>query len=74
MYMEKAGVVLGAPVVGFDVIIENPTEDPDTVRWGIIEANSLPFIDLHYLPLHGTPSNPASAVWDLWFPNTALKI
>lgn len=65
-YMEKAGVTISAPVIGFDVIIENPEQDPDTQRWGIIEANSLPFIDLHYLPLHGTPSNPASAVWDMW--------
>jgi len=66
-YIEKAGVAVAAPVIGFDLIIENPETDPDTQRWGIIEANSLPFIDLHYLPLHGTPSNPASAVWDMWF-------
>jgi len=65
-YLEKAATTLGVPVVGFDLIIENPEADPDTQKWGIIEANSLPFIDLHYLPLHGTPSNVAAAVWDLW--------
>lgn len=66
-YLEKAAQVVTSPIIGFDLIIENPESDPDLERWGIIEANSLPFIDLHYLPLHGTPSNPASAVWDLWF-------
>jgi len=65
-YLEKAGSELSAPVVGFDLIIPDPETDPDTQRWGIIEANSLPFIDLHYLPLYGIPSNPAAQVWDLW--------
>ena len=73
-YMEKAGDAISAPVIGFDLIIEHPESDPDTQRWGIIEANSLPFIDLHYLPLYGTPSNPASAVWDMWFENATSKI
>lgn len=65
-YLEKAATGLNVPVVGFDVIIPNPEKDPDAQEWGIIEANSLPFIDLHYLPLYGTPSNPAASVWDLW--------
>jgi cyanophycin synthetase len=65
-YLEKAAAILHTPLVGFDMVIENPEEDPDGQRWGIIEANGLPYIDLHYLPLHGTPSQTASAVWDLW--------
>ncbi|MEK7509793.1 MAG: hypothetical protein AAB605_03715 [Patescibacteria group bacterium] len=65
-HLERAAQVLQVPVVGFDLIIENPEAHPDTQEWGIIEANSLPFIDLHYLPLYGTPSNVASHVWDLW--------
>lgn len=72
-YLEKAGKGLAAPVVGFDLIIPKPEEDPDTQKWGIIEANSLPFIDLHYLPLYGKPSNPAAKVWDLWSFDTASK-
>ena len=63
---KKAGQVLEAPVIGFDLIIEDPTLDPDTQRFGIIEANSLPFIDLHYFALEGTPINLAENVWDLW--------
>lgn len=65
-YLKKAAQGLQVPVVGFDLIIPDPEVDPDVQEWGIIEANSLPFIDLHYLPLHGKPSNPAAAVWDLW--------
>ncbi|MFZ2593939.1 MAG: hypothetical protein WAX38_04175 [Minisyncoccia bacterium] len=64
--IERAALLLAVPVVGFDLIIEHPEQDPDTQRWGIIEANSLPFIDLHYLPLFGVPSRVAKNVWDLW--------
>ena len=63
-YLERAAAVLGAPIVGFDLIIENPESDPDAQRWGIIEANGVPYIDLHYLPLTGTPSMVAISVWD----------
>ena len=64
--LTRAGDVLGVPLVGFDFIIEDITLDPDTVRWGIIEANSLPFIDLHHFPVEGEPINVAAKVWDMW--------
>ena len=63
---KKAGEIVEAPVIGFDLIIEDPTKDPDTQHWGIIECNSLPFIDLHYFALEGEPINLAKNVWDLW--------
>lgn len=69
-YVENAAQELDVPVVGFDLIIPDPETDPDAQQWGIIEANSLPFIDLHYLPLYGAPSNPAAQVWDMWAPDT----
>ena len=65
-YLKRAGDALNAPVIGFDFIIPNITEDPDNQRWGIIEANSLPFINLHHFPIEGTPINAAAKVWDLW--------
>lgn len=64
--MEQAALAIGTPLVGFDLMIPDPESDPDNQRWGVIEANSLPYIDLHYLPLEGTPSNVAAAVWNLW--------
>jgi D-alanine-D-alanine ligase-like ATP-grasp enzyme len=67
--MERAARALQTPLVGFDLIIPDPERDPDAQTWGVIEANSLPYIDLHYLPLEGTPSNVAASVWDLWGPS-----
>lgn len=63
---EKAAALVDAPVVGFDLITTDPTSDPDSVRWGIIECNSLPFIDLHYYALEGEPNNIAPHIWNLW--------
>lgn len=64
--LKKAGDALNTPLVGFDFIIPDPTKDANTQKWGIIEANSLPFINLHHFPLEGTPQNVAQKVWDLW--------
>mgnify|MGYP006366473691 FL=1 len=63
---KKAGEIVSVPVAGFDLIIEDPSSDPDTQNWGIIECNSLPFIDLHYFALEGEPVNVATFIWDLW--------
>ena len=64
--LEKASQVVGLSVVGFDCIIPDPTKDQSTQRWGIIECNTLPFIDLHYYALEGKPRNIAGMIWDLW--------
>ncbi len=67
-FLKKAGDSIGCIVVGFDFIINDVTVDPDTQKWGIIEANSLPFIDLHHAPLAGAPINVAAKIWNLWKP------
>ncbi|MDQ5950673.1 MAG: cyanophycin synthetase, partial [Patescibacteria group bacterium] len=64
--LKKAGDVLNTPLVGFDFIIPDPTKKASDQKWGIIEANSLPFINLHHFPLEGTPQNVAGKIWDLW--------
>ena len=63
---KKASELIEAPVAGFDLIIEDPTKDPGLQQLGIIECNSLPFLDLHYFALEGTPIHLGSNVWDLW--------
>ena len=63
---EKAAKIVGLSVVGFDAIIPDPTKPSDSQHWGIIECNSLPFIDLHYYALEGKPRNIAGMIWDLW--------
>jgi cyanophycin synthetase len=65
-WVEKTAQLMNAPLVGFDLIIGDPSADPDTQVWGILEANTVPYIDIHTDPLYGTPSNVAAAVWDLW--------
>ncbi len=65
-YLKKAGEVMEASIVGFDVIIPDPKQDPDEQRWGIIECNSLPFIDLHYYAFEGPVIDLAKDIWDLW--------
>jgi cyanophycin synthetase len=62
----KAGKVVQASIVGFDLIIGDPTSDPDTQVWGVIECNSMPYIDLHYYAYEGTPLDLSKNVWDLW--------
>ncbi len=64
--LEQAGRVVDFPVIGFDFIIPDITKDPREQKWGIIEANSLPFIDLHHHPVEGPAINVAGMVWDLW--------
>ncbi|MBP6883976.1 MAG: hypothetical protein KBC06_01975 [Candidatus Pacebacteria bacterium] len=64
--LTKAASVVGLPVIGFDVIVPEPTLDANTQKWGIIECNTLPFIDLHYYALEGKPQNIAGAIWDFW--------
>ena len=64
--LEKAARVTGLAVAGFDCIIPDPTMPADSQRWGIIECNTLPFIDLHYFALEGKPRNIAGMVWDMW--------
>ncbi len=62
--LEKAARVVDDPVLGFDFISLDITRDPDTVRWGIIECNAMPFINLHHDPLEGKPVNVAGLLWD----------
>lgn len=64
--IERAARITELPVVGFDLIIESPHKGPGEQRWGIIEANSMPWIELHSHPRYEEPSNVAAAIWDLW--------
>ena len=61
----QAAKVLNDPIVGFDFIIPDITKSFKDQKCGFIEANSLPFINLHHDPLKGQPQNVASAVWDM---------
>lgn len=64
--IEKAANVTGLHIVGFDIIIPDPQRPADSQKWGFIESNSLPWIDLHATPYYGDPIDLSASVWDLW--------
>lgn len=64
--LEKAVGITGLAVAGFDCIVPDPTAPANSQKWGIIECNTLPYIDLHYYALEGKPKNIAGMIWDLW--------
>lgn len=66
---ERIAKVLDDPLVGID-FITNDIRAPWTAepRAGVIECNSLPFIDLHHYPFAGTPRDAAGALWEIVFP------
>ncbi len=67
--LEKAANVLGSPLVGIDFIIKDIGKSwKEQEKCGIIECNSLPFVDLHHYPISGTPRDVAGALWELVFP------
>ncbi|MFA5827706.1 MAG: hypothetical protein WC839_04440, partial [Candidatus Paceibacterota bacterium] len=72
--LEKLGAYLKDPLVGVDFIIEEITKSwKEEQHCGIIECNSLPFIDLHHYPLFGKPNNVAAKLWDLAMPESKIE-
>lgn len=71
--LEKLGEYLKDPLVGVDFIMEDITKPwTEEQHCGIIECNSLPFIDLHHYPLFGKPNNIAGKLWDLVIPESKI--
>jgi D-alanine-D-alanine ligase-like ATP-grasp enzyme len=71
--LEHVGRFLADPLIGVDFIIEDITKSwKEEPHCGIIECNSLPFIDLHHYPLFGKPNNIAGKLWDLVLPESKI--
>lgn len=69
--LEHVGKFLNDPLVGVDFIIEDVTKSwKEEQHCGIIECNSLPFIDLHHYVMFGKPNNVAGKLWDLVLPES----
>lgn len=65
--LEHAAHVVDDPLIGFDFITPDIERDPgalmrEGMRWGVIECNGVPFINLHHDPLEGEPVNVAACV------------
>ncbi len=61
---EKVAQVCGAPILGLDLICKDISRPHSEQEFGIIEANSLPYIDMHHYPSSGEKQNVASAILD----------
>lgn len=71
LLFEYVAEQLGDPLVGIDFMIEDITKSwKEQKRCGVIECNSLPFIDLHLFPLRGKPRNTAAQLWDTIWPDS----
>ena len=71
---EYVAEVLEDPLVGIDFMIDDITKSwKEQKRCGVIECNSLPFIDLHLFPLRGKPRNTAAMLWDTIWPDSKPK-
>ncbi len=62
--LEAAASAIGDPFIGFDFIIKHIDQSPENQKWGIIECNGVPFINLHHDPIEGPSNNVARWVWD----------
>jgi D-alanine-D-alanine ligase-like ATP-grasp enzyme len=71
--LERAAKVIKDPFLGFDFITTDVSADPDITKWGIIECNTVPFINLHHHPLEGESINVAKMVLDYLERNTNLS-
>lgn len=62
--LEKAAAAVADPLIGFDFIISDIAGDPQNQKWGVIECNGLPFINLHYDPIEGSTNEVAKPLWN----------
>lgn len=68
---KKIDKLVAVPLHGIDFItidISKPWHEISDC--GIIEFNSLPFIEMHHNPLVGQPRDAMAALWDIVFPNS----
>ena len=71
--LEHVAFFLKNDVVGVDFIMKDITQPWfKQKRSGVIECNSLPFIDLHKYVLFGTSNNVAAKLWDLILPESKI--
>lgn len=55
---------LNVPLIGLDVITDDISRPYYGITFGINEANSVPYVDMHHFPSHGKSRNVAMAILD----------
>jgi len=72
--LEHVAKFLADPLIGVDFIMEDITKSwKEEPHCGIIECNSLPFIDLHHYVMFGKSNNVAGKLWDLVLPESKIN-
>ena len=61
---EKISRLCGAPLIGLDFICQDISRPYHQQECAILEANSLPYIDMHHYPVTGKPRNVAGLIMD----------
>lgn len=60
----KTAELLQADLVGIDFIAPDITKSHKEQKTAVLEANSLPYIDMHQYPSDGQPDLVAEIIWD----------
>ncbi len=72
---EKVAVVIGDSIIGIDFIIEDISKSwKEQYPCGVIECNSVPFLDLHHFPLRGNVVDTSGALWDIVWPEAKVVL
>jgi len=70
---KKISALCGAPVIGIDFIVPDIARPHHRQMCGVIEINSLPYIDMHHYPTTGKARNVASQILDHYFAHAAFS-
>jgi cyanophycin synthetase len=67
---EEIARLTKAPILGIDFIIRDISKSwKDSPGCGVIECNSMPFVDTHHLPFEGAPRDIMGPIWEAVFPD-----
>ncbi|MBI4088936.1 hypothetical protein HY415_02465 [Candidatus Kaiserbacteria bacterium] len=69
---KKVGALCAAPVIGIDFISPDISRSYREQKCAMLEANSLPYIDMHHYPVTGQARNVAGAVLDHWIASQSI--
>lgn len=61
----KIARLFDTQIIGIDLICEDIALPHWEQSFGIIETNSLPYVDMHAVPSHGEPDPVAEKAWDI---------
>src|SRR3989344_8932368 len=61
---EKISRLCGAPLIGLDFVCPDISQSYHQQECAVLEANSLPYIDMHHYPVTGKPRNVAGLIMD----------